>query len=343
MCVERDSMRILIAEDDPISRRLLQRTLEKWGYDVLAVEDGLEALEVITKEDIRLLISDWMMPRMDGPTLCRKIRERSTQKYVYILLLTARGQKEDIIQGLKAGADDYLTKPFDREELGVRVRAGERIVKLEEELIKKNEELQRLNEKLSKMALIDPLMEIPNRHKFYHSIETIHKRMLRYGEKYALAVIDVDRFKSYNDSYGHLSGDKVLQEVGKAIRATLRSSDEAFRYGGEEIVVILPNQSIQESMKVAERIRNKIISLNIEHKLNKPPIVTVSCGVACSHNPGRKAEIWEEVLDWADRALYEAKASGRNCSKYYEPEPPPAVANVHEGHVIDQKNRGKIS
>jgi diguanylate cyclase (GGDEF)-like protein len=312
-------MKILIAEDDPVSRRLLQRTLEKWEYEVFAVEDGVEAFQVITEEDIGLVITDWMMPRMDGPTLCQKIRQELAESYVYILLLTARGQKEDIVQGLNAGADDYLTKPFDRDELRVRVRAGERLIQLERELIQKNHELQDLNERLSKMALIDPLMGIPNRHKFYHSIDTIHDRKRRYNEQYALVVIDVDRFKSYNDTYGHLSGDKILEEVGKAIRSVLRSSDEAFRYGGEEIVVILPHQGPEDSLKVAERIREKISSLNIDHKLNDPPIVTVSCGVACSHNPSQDADLWEEVLDWADRALYEAKAAGRNCSKIYEP------------------------
>ncbi len=320
------SIRIIVAEDDPVSRRLLQRTLEKWGYEVTAVEDGAQAFRVVSEEDVGLLITDWMMPRMDGPTLCRRIRKELAKSYVYILLLTARGQKEDIIQGLNAGADDYLTKPFDREELRVRVRAGERLVRLERELLQKNKELQDLNERLKRMALIDPLMEIPNRHKFYHSIDTIHDRKKRYEERYALLVIDVDRFKSYNDTYGHLSGDKVLERVGKAIRSVLRSSDEAFRYGGEEIVVILPHQGREEAMAAAERIREKVLSLGIEHKLNDPPLVTVSCGVACSHNPRRNAEIWEEVLDWADRALYEAKAGGRNRSQFYEPTPQTASA-----------------
>jgi two-component system chemotaxis response regulator CheY len=325
-------MKILIAEDDPVSRRLLQRTLEKWGYEVSAVEDGVEAFRVIDEENVGLLITDWMMPRMDGPTLCRKIRQELVESYVYILLLTAKGQKEDIIQGLNAGADDYLTKPFDREELRVRVRAGERLVTLERELIKKNYELQDLNERLKKMALIDPLMGIPNRHKFYHSIDTIHDLRTRYDERYALVVIDVDRFKSYNDTYGHLSGDKVLEDVGETIRSTLRTSDEAFRYGGEEIVVILPHQDSEEAFTVAERIREKIQSLGISHKLNDPPMVTVSCGVACSHNPRKNAELWEEVLDWADRALYKAKADGRNCSRIYNP----GIAEVENTRTTDR-------
>lgn len=303
--------RILIAEDDLISRRLLQKTLEEWGYTVIPADNGQKAWDIFVKEEIKFVIADWMMPGMDGIELCRKIRSLKKSGYVYFIILTGKDRKEDIIEGLAAGADDYLAKPFDREELKVRVKAGERIIRLEKELIEKNETLQILNKKLEELALIDPLTEIGNRRSFYESIKRSHHNACRYLQGYGLVMCDIDNFKAYNDTYGHIEGDHILITVADNIRKAVRLSDEAFRYGGEEFVVILKGQELDGSIVFAERIRTAVESLRIEHKGSEKGIVTISCGVE-AFNESDKDNKWDVILSRADTALYIAKSEGKN-------------------------------
>ncbi len=304
-------MRILIVEDDLISRKLLQKTLEEWGHEVIAAENGKEAWDIFQKEELKFVIADWMMPEMDGLTLCQKIRSSNNTGYVYFLLLTGKEKKEEVIEGMDAGADDYVVKPFDWDELKVRTRAGERILDLEKKLKEKNEALEDLNKRLEEIAWIDPLMEIGNRRGFYNSMEKIHHRATRYMHGYGLIMCDIDHFKAYNDTYGHLEGDNVLKLVGKTIKEFLRLSDDVFRFGGEEIVVILQDQGLEKSTDVAERLRKKIESLGIEHKGSDNGILTLSCGVAAFNDNDRKSK-WETILNRADKALYFAKSEGRN-------------------------------
>jgi len=308
-------MRILIAEDDLVTRKLLEKTLNGWGYVVLSAENGQEAWEILQKEKIKLIIADWIMPVMDGVELCRRIRSAENSGYIYFILLTGKDKKEDIIEGLKAGADDYVTKPFDRNELQVRVRAGERIVKLEKELIEKNEMLQRLNLKLEELVRLDTVMGIGNRLSFYETIEKSHHRACRYAQGYGIIMCDIDHFKLYNDTYGHLAGDNILRIIANSIRRSIRMSDDVFRYGGEEIVIILPEQDSDSTIVVAEKIREGIEALGIEHKGTERGILTISCGVA-SFDMDTLDNKWEIILDHADKALYMAKSSGRNkvCS-----------------------------
>lgn len=315
-------MKILIAEDDLISRRLLQKTLEAWGYEVMVAKNGQEAWDILQQADIRLVIADWVMPVIDGVTLCQKISKSGMPWYVYFILLTSKDRKEDIIVGLDAGADDYVTKPFNRGELHVRVHAGERVLKLEKELLEKNEELQRLNIKLEELIRIDPLMNIGNRRSFYEIIEKVHNRAYRYAHNYGVIMCDIDHFKAYNDIYGHLAGDNILKSVAESIKSTLRMSDDIFRYGGEEIVIILPEQDLKGTVIVAERIRKGVESLGLPHKGNSSGILTVSCGVAACFtteckNDSSKAK-WETVLGHADQALYKAKSEGRNRVCIYD-------------------------
>lgn len=304
-------MKILIADDDLISRRLLKKTLEDWGHEVLAVENGREAWDNLQKSDAKFVIIDRMMPLIDGITLCRKIRLSKVSGYIYIILLTSMGRKEDIIEGLKAGADDYIIKPFDRDELNVRVRTGVRILNLEKELIEKNEKLEILNINLEKLVRLDPLMEIGNRRNFYESIEKIHLRASRYKDCYGIIMCDIDNFKFYNDTYGHLSGDSVLKMVADSIKHTLRKSDDIFRYGGEEIVILLPEQNRENTVLTAERIRKDIEGLNIVLKSDTKGILTISCGVMVFNKENIETK-WETILDFADKALYKAKSNGRN-------------------------------
>ncbi len=304
-------MKILIVEDDLISRRLLQKTLEDWGHEVIAAENGEQAWKIFQNENLKIVIADWMMPVMDGLALCRKIRSSNNLGYVYFLLLTGKDKQEDVVEGLDAGADDYVVKPFDWDELKVRLRAGERILELEKELKEKNEALIDLNKRLEEIAWIDPLMEIGNRRGFYNSMEKIHHRATRYTHGYGLIMCDIDYFKAYNDTYGHLEGDNVLKLVGRTIKDFLRLSDDVFRFGGEEIVVILQDQDLEKSIDVAERLRKTIELLGIEHKSTDRGILTLSCGVAAYSDYDRKNK-WESILNRADKALYVAKSEGRN-------------------------------
>ncbi|TAL25425.1 MAG: diguanylate cyclase [Nitrospirae bacterium] len=304
-------MRILAADDDLITRKLLQKTLEDWGYEVLVAENGRQALEIFERQNVKFIIADWMMPEIDGLSLCRMIRSVTDRGYVYFIILTARDKKEDIIEGLKIGADDYVTKPFERNELQVRVRTGERILNLEKELNEKNESLRRLNLQLEELVRMDTVMGIGNRLSFYENIEKIHHRACRYAQSYGIIMCDIDNFKLYNDTYGHLAGDNILRRVANSIRLSIRMSDEVFRYGGEEMVIIIPDQDLTSTLTVAEKVRESIEALSIEHKGSANGILTISCGAA-AFDMEKLENKWEEILEDADKALYKAKAAGKN-------------------------------
>lgn len=309
-------MRILVVEDDPVSRQLLQKTLGGWGHEIITAENGRKAMDIILNENLKFVIADWMMPVMDGLTLCRMIRSSSHAGYVYFIMLTGKDKKEDIIEGLKAGADDYVVKPFDWSELQVRVRTGERILTLEKELTEKNESLQRLNLKLEELVRLDTLTGVGNRLSFYETIEKIHHRACRYAQSYGIIMCDIDHFKLYNDTYGHLAGDNVLRRVASSIRRSLRMSDDVFRYGGEEIVVILPDQDLESTFIVAEKVRKDVEALSIENRGDGDhAVLTISCG-ASAFDMEKPENRWEDILDEADKALYKSKSAGRNkvCS-----------------------------
>lgn len=320
-------MQILVVDDDPVSRRLMQRIIEGFGHEVLVAEDGEAAWEVFQASRVRFLIVDWIMPKMDGIALCRKIRESAMSGYVYIILLTSKDKKDDIVEGLDAGANDYITKPFDRNELQVRVRAGERILSLERKLTEKNDELRDLNIRLEELACIDPLMDIGNRRSFHDKIEKLHHRACRYAQSYGIVMCDIDNFKAYNDTYGHIAGDGVLKEVASAMKGSIRTADEIFRYGGEEIVIILPGQNLETSCMVADRIRSAVEARGIGHKGSDRGVVTISCGVTAFDNECQQVR-WEPVLERADKALYLAKAAGKNMVFSSEKESASEKANT---------------
>ncbi len=306
-------MTVLIAEDDAASRRLLEKAVASFGHQVVAASNGLEAWETFSGGDFSFVITDWMMPGFDGLELCRRIRQSGRRGYVYVIMVTSLSAQEDLITGMTAGADDFIVKPLDRRELQVRMRAAERILKLQQELRTKNEQLEEMNNRLQRLSRLDALMQVGNRLAFEERIGEFHQRALRYGSSYGVILCDVDHFKAYNDTRGHLAGDEALRRVARAVHEGLRSSDGAFRYGGEEIVVLLPEQSTLETAATAERLRARVEGLRLA-RLDTwlSSSVTISCGVSSCPTDGHVADSWESVVEWADQALYRAKSLGRN-------------------------------
>ncbi len=310
-----EGLQVMVAEAEDSSRELLVRTLEEWGFSVVQAVDGLDAWQMFESEPVKLIIADWKMPNLDGIELCRKVRSFGHAGYVYFILVSGSDTKEDLLRGLHEGADDYLIKPLEREELRARLRVGERLLTLERELNERTAKLIELNAELESLACIDPLMDIGNRRHFHDMMAKIHHRACRYEQGYGVVICDVDHFKRFNDTYGHLAGDEVLKKVARTMERTLRSSDEIFRYGGEEIVVVLPGQLMDSTLLVAERIRRSVESLGIEHGASSSGVFTLSCGVSV-FDPETCKTGWEGVIDSADKALYRAKEQGRNrvCS-----------------------------
>ena len=291
-------MKILIADDDPISRRLLEATLSGWGYDVLVTCDGNEAWEAMQQPEAPgLVISDWMMPHIDGLELCRKIRQMEKTGYIYFIILTAKGMKEDVIEGLEAGADDFLIKPFNREELKYRTRIGKRIIELEQRILK--------------LAATDSLTGVLNRRAFMERMEQEIQRSLRENTSLSLILTDIDYFKKVNDRYGHQTGDIVLQRFTEQLLDSSRPYDIVGRYGGEEFVICLPGANISQSVSVAERMRSKLEEMKI-----LPPDSSKSIRITASFGTTAfligSEEKADSLIKRADNALYKAKNEGRN-------------------------------
>ncbi len=296
---------VLIAEDDPIFRRILESWFKKWDYRVTAVENGLDAWEVLQREDApQLAILDWMMPGMDGIELCRRIRSRDQGTYRYVLLLTAKDGKQDVVAGLEAGADDYLTKPFDVDELRARVRAGKRILDLQAALIRAHEDLRF-------SAAHDPLTALWNRGAILDLLKREVQRRQRTEDPLSVIMADIDYFKKINDTYGHLVGDTVLQEVTRRLAAGVRTYDAVGRYGGEEFLIVLPGCSAPDLVASAERLRHSVADFPIKTSAGQLP-VTLSLGLSSAEQGENEALDCETFLRTADEALYTGKARGRN-------------------------------
>jgi two-component system cell cycle response regulator len=304
-------VKILIADDEVLSRRLLEKTLERAGYEVSAVENGRLAVEQLSQADgPRLALLDWVMPELDGPGVCREVRKHQEQAYVYMVLLTSKESKEDIVTGLESGADDYLTKPFNAEELKARLRTGERILHLEGRLVEAREQMRF-------KATHDALTSIWNRGVIMDLLGRELSRSQRESGCTIVLLGDVDHFKSVNDTYGHPVGDEVLQEIARRLLLSIRSYDFVGRYGGEEFLIVLNNCKPQFAEARAEEIRKAVGSRPIQ-TVNGSLQITMSFGLLLSHDWGVRPV--EELLHEADAALYAAKAAGRNCIKFAKPE-----------------------
>ncbi len=296
---------VLIAEDDPIFRRILESWLQKWNYRVTSVENGLDAWSALQQNDSpQMAILDWMMPGLDGVELCRRIRRHEAGLYRYVLLLTAKGSKEDVVAGLEAGADDYLTKPFDVNELRARVRAGKRILELQGALLKVQTELQF-------ESAHDQLTGLWNRGAIMGLLQRETLRSARIGETLGVMMADIDHFKEINDNHGHQTGDTVLREVARRMLASVRNYDFVGRYGGEEFLIVLAECTPADLEITAERMRAYVSGKPVETDAG-PVRVTVSIGLMAGHAAGASLLRWDELLRAADGALYSAKANGRN-------------------------------
>ena len=297
---------ILLAEDDPISRRLFVKLLTKEGFPVTAVENGRQAFDLFRQEFFPIVLTDWQMPEMEGPELCRAIREENPERYVFIVMLTSKSSKDDIISGLSAGADDYLTKPAHHAELLARIKTGIRILELEKSL------RDAVNE-IHIMSITDPLTGIYNRGYINQRLPQEIQRAIRYGRDLSLLMCDIDHFKKVNDTYGHLSGDAVLKGFAQCLTTTIRHEvDWAGRYGGEEFLIVLPETDLAGALVLAERLRKMVQTCTIRtggHNIG----ITASFGVTgFSPDTPLKRVTAEILLQEADNLLYQAKEEGRN-------------------------------
>jgi diguanylate cyclase (GGDEF)-like protein len=296
-------VKVLIAEDDLVSSKILQKNLENWEYKVVLAHTGAAAWQALQDEDLRLAILDWMMPGMDGVEVCRQIRRRRKYKYTYIILLSAKDRMQDIIAGLSSGADDYMTKPVNFLELRARLKAGKRIIELEDKLLFTQNQLKDI-------ASRDGLTKIWNRTEITRFLSEEIERGRREKTSTGVIMLDIDHFKKINDNYGHSVGDRALLQVVSRLKSKVRKSDKLGRYGGDEIITILPNCPLTEIKKVAERLRLAVGHRRIKAELNRIP-VTISLGCATSDQPGNSGS--EKLIKSADRALLRAKEKGRNC------------------------------
>jgi two-component system cell cycle response regulator len=296
-------MRILIADDESVSRRMLQGLLGKWGYDVVSAEDGNVAWEKLKAPDApRMALLDWMMPGQNGVDVCRALRKLRPEPYTYILLLTAKDAKESVVEGLESGADDYLTKPFNPQELKARIRVGLRLLDLEDNLVQAREAMRF-------KATHDTLTGVWNRGAILETLDRETSRSRREGLSLGVLIADLDHFKSVNDTYGHLAGDAVLREVTKKMQTDVRPYDAVGRYGGEEFLVLLPGCNASDTREKAERLRNAIVREPVATPAGNLAVTMSIGGVATADWPEDTAN---QILQMADLALYRAKEDGRN-------------------------------
>jgi len=296
-------VRILIADDDPSFRRLLEEMLALWGYDVEAAVNGVTAVKILLSDDPpRLALLDWMMPDMEGVEVCRIVRKMVKEPYTYIILLTSQQRDNDLVIGMEAGADDYITKPFNHNELRLRLRAGRRIIELQGELLAARDSFRI-------QASHDSLTGLWNHDEILHILKQELSRAEREENCLGVIMADIDFFKKINDTYGHMAGDEVLRLIAGKMHSMMRSYDFIGRYGGEEFLIVIPECSLEFAAAYAERLRLSVSSYRIDTSEGMIP-VTISFGVAASNKV--RHDDSGSLVKAADEALYRAKKHGRN-------------------------------
>jgi two-component system cell cycle response regulator len=304
----RRPLKVLAAEDNPVFQTMLKNLLIRWGYDVVIARDGNEAWDILQSECApRLAILDWMMPGMDGVELCRKARSANREPYTYILLLTARTESEDLVNAMEAGADDYLTKPLKAHELRARLRAGRRIIELQEDLVGAREALRQ-------QATHDSLTGLLNRASILAGLHNELERGARERHPVSLLIADLDRFKLINDTWGHLTGDAVLFEAARRMKSAIRRYDSIGRYGGEEFLIVLPGCDCASAQSQAERIREAVAG-ELFHA--GPLFLQVTCSIGVSSRTVAMPADADNLVREADTVLYRAKDNGRNRVEVY--------------------------
>lgn len=297
------AQKILVVEDDAVTRARLAFLLRKNSYEVDVAEDGDAGWQQFQNGYYPIVLTDWSMPGLSGPELCERIRNYEGELYTYLILITGKTEKSNIALGLEAGADDYVTKPFDSGELIARLRTGRRILDLQASM----REAQR---KLQELASRDGLTGVLNRRALEERIAEAFSYFLRRGSPLSIAMLDLDHFKTINDTYGHQAGDDVLREAARRVSSMVREYDAVGRYGGEEFMVLLPDTPLDEASVIAERIRAAIGEESINTRDGGAIDATVSVGLATAGS-GFRGNV-NEVIESADAALYRAKRSGRN-------------------------------
>lgn len=315
-------MKVLIAEDQLSTLRHLRRLLVRMGHEVSEAADGEEAWEFIQRARTPLVISDWMMPRLDGLDLCRRIRGRISENYTYIILLGACCSRDDKLKGLNAGADDFLAKPIDDDELCIRLEIAARILEV-------HQSLGRRNSRLFELATTDELTGVNNRRRFSQDLRLHAGLATRHGLPLSLIMLDVDHFKSFNDRFGHPAGDSVLRTIAAIMRSELREHDLVARYGGEEFVLLLPSTDAEAAVEVAERLRKAIE----KGTWNMAP-VTASFGVATTTSTHSISA--DELIVQADEALYHSKNAGRNRVIHIWNPPVSTPQSAAVGALVDE-------
>jgi two-component system chemotaxis response regulator CheY len=296
-------MKVLVADDDPGSLLVAKAAVERSGHECIAAADGDAAWELYRTHKPQAVVTDLRMPGLDGLSLCRAIRAAGTDSYTYIVLVTSQGSRDDVLAGMEAGVDDYVTKPLDPFTLHTRLLVALRVTSL-------HADLSRYRSALAEQARTDPLTKLSNRLKLTEDLEQLHDRSARYGENFCLAMCDVDNFKTYNDIYGHPAGDAALQKVAEVLAGGARRSDGIYRMGGEEFLLVLPGQTWQGARSAVERARESVQRLGIVHSGDSSGVLTLSAGIS-AYMEGHRPSV-EQLLKEADEALYLAKSAGRN-------------------------------
>jgi two-component system cell cycle response regulator len=304
-------MKVLVADDSTVPRLILEKTLASLGHETATAVDGDDAWAKFQTFAPDVVLSDWLMPGMDGVELCRHIREQQTDRYTYFVLVTAMTEVEHVITAMAAGADDFIVKPLERTALEATLIGARRVTGLHAELRDQRATLERLNSLLFDDARRDSLTLLGNRLRLSEDLNAAAARVERYGHTYCVALLDIDFFKRYNDTLGHPAGDIALRSVAQVLAGSVRAGDMVYRYGGEEFLILLPEQTLETANQALDRVRAAVEDLALPHPDNPPTgVVTISGGIAAS-TPAEPLG----VNDWlrrADVALYQAKARGRN-------------------------------